>query len=696
MAESTSVGNISLELIINSQIERQLERIRARASAPADRTGEEISRRITERTERIADNVNRQLEDIQAPDVDFAPLERSAEETAREIDEAVSRAIQRMSESNIEPLEIPEPRSVQLGENIYNTRQIEESISESIERPIRENAERIQNQLSEFEVSEEPAERLNQQLENTAERIQLLQRRWQELSDSSTESEVSDRVTSQLNSVERQIIQAQESYDRLQQRLERLNTEQSEPEIPDIPQPEIPEIDFEVATDEAGLLNQRLDNLSERMRALQERWSELTNSPVEASDRAVEQINSLERQMIQTQRAYNRTRQQLERLNEEQDEEPAQEETSKKSLFKNLKDGAEKLSKPLKKVNGLFKGLGNAIKSAFKSVFLIANLYTLFKGLEAVVSEAINRDDELVESLNAVKANLQVAFTPIVDTVMPYLKTLMSGVVSLSTAIASLVAGIFGTTYEKALETTKAVKNTTEESVKSAEKAKGSLAGFDKITTISSGSDSSEDNADEGTDFSALNSEGNKSAENLGKKIRQTLIKAFEKVGKKAKSIFDRLKKWATVSFAPTFYGIWDGLKAETEELKAILGKIFSDICSLGEPLKQYFAGDFTVFLQTAFATIGNILLTLYDTFNKVFSDIWNVVLFPIIESFVTDGLPIITQFATESMSAIDVLFEEIMKIFNTVWDDVVKPILEGIAKLWKDLMGIIKDFWNK
>ena len=181
-------------------------------------------------------------------------------------------------------------------------------------------------------------------------------------------------------------------------------------------------------------------------------------------------------------------------------------------------------------------------------------------------------------------------------------------------------------------------------------------------------------------------------AENMGKKFRGVINSA----GNHFKKVFGSLKKWGTVNFAPIFSGIFDGLSKNATTLMQTLEGIFADIKSLGEPLKAYFAGDFTIYLQAVFSNLGIIINGLFDTFNTVFSDIWNLAVFPMLQNFIILGLPVITQFATECWNTLGTLFTEIKEIFDTLWSEGVTPALTLISKVWEGLLQSMSDFWAK
>lgn len=245
-----------------------------------------------------------------------------------------------------------------------------------------------------------------------------------------------------------------------------------------------------------------------------------------------------------------------------------------------------------------------------------------------------------------------------------------------SSSAAAGAAGDMADNYEEAADSAEAVEEAQE----------NQLAAFDEINKLSS--DSADNTSD---DTSAAPSTSPALTPEVDTKKASSMLDEFVKSARKA---FSSLKKYIDEKFKPTFDGIWDGLKAETFKLQQTLGGVFGDIKTLAEPLKSYFAGDFTAFLQTAFATLGNIAVGLFDSFNMVFADIWNVAAFPMLQNFVTVGLPLITQFATQMLLTISTLFDSIKELFDTFWQEFTVPILDEIAQIWNDLWQTISGAW--
>lgn len=229
---------------------------------------------------------------------------------------------------------------------------------------------------------------------------------------------------------------------------------------------------------------------------------------------------------------------------------------------------------------------------------------------------------------------------------------------------------------------------------KTAKAQKNQLAAFDKITKLTE--DESDSSSDTGATV-AINPAA------LSGTAKLTVDAETSEAAKKLKKFFDSTKKqfskftgWAKKSFGPTFDGLWDGLKEEGAELLTTFGRISSDLISLMEPLKSWLAGDFTTQLQTAFQTISDIALGLFDTFNTVFADIWDLAVFPMLTSLVNDGLPMWSQFYTESYTTLDTWFNEVKDIFDMLWVDVAEPVLSQLSTIFTDVMSSMKSAWDK
>lgn len=293
--------------------------------------------------------------------------------------------------------------------------------------------------------------------------------------------------------------------------------------------------------------------------------------------------------------------------------------------------------------------------------------------------------------------------TVLMNVLLPAVKTInqvLSQLIGIAQSAAQALSEAFGFETGNAEATAANIASSTAETANSygdiAQEAKeteetqeNSLASFDKITKLG---DSKKSTGETGSvnAITGINQQTTVSADVDTSKADKKLTDFWKSV----KKSFASFEKYFDKNFKPIFSGIWDGLKEESGELAGIMGGVFSDIRSLAEPLKSYLTGDFTIYLQTAFRTLGTIITGLFDSFNMVFSDIWNLAVFPILQNFLSVGLPLVTQVATQVWNTLGVLFESVKEIFDTLWSGVISPILGFIAQLWCDVWQLLSDFW--
>lgn len=321
-----------------------------------------------------------------------------------------------------------------------------------------------------------------------------------------------------------------------------------------------------------------------------------------------------------------------------------------------------------------------------------------------------NQTRVLQLQFESLKATLGQGFINVFTPILKGLNLLLGKLQTVANAFKSFTAGLMNKNgIEKAISggvseaaaLGAGISDAGDNAVSAAQKAKKALAGFDEINTLSFGDSSQSGSAADtgisagGMDLSGID-EANSAVDSMAEKMGIKLRGVISSAGNFFKKTFTALKKWGSVNFAPIFNGIFDGLSQNASTLMQTLNGVFADIQSLGEPLKAYFAGDFTVFLQAVFSNLGLIVNGLFDTFNKVFSDIWNVAVFPMLQNFILYGLPVITQFGTECWNTLGTLFTEIKGLFDTLWSEGAVPALEIISKVWGDLMQSMSSFWNK
>lgn len=351
--------------------------------------------------------------------------------------------------------------------------------------------------------------------------------------------------------------------------------------------------------------------------------------------------------------------------------------------FQELSEAQKQLTllQMVKDANALAGAEGQAAREAEGWGNVLGNLKESWRQLMAVLGQPV------LQVVTAAVQRLTEALTFLTEKAKIAMNTLseLTGFEFGSSSSSEAVKDNIAQSVEYQNDLTEAV----EETAKAQDK---SLAGFDKMNTLASKSAGEEKKKSSAKPVSsgAGSIPMTLSADTSG--ASQAIIRFVNS----AQNILDRIGGYFSNNFGDIFGDVWGGFTGETKELYNTVSGIFDDIKSLGPPLAEYFQGDFTVLLQTAFGTIGEILVGLFDTFNMVFSDIWDIAAFPCLSAFVTEGLPMLTQFATEAILTIGTLFDEIKRIFDMLWQDAARPVLQLITKMWTDLMHSLKSFWDK
>ena len=302
------------------------------------------------------------------------------------------------------------------------------------------------------------------------------------------------------------------------------------------------------------------------------------------------------------------------------------------------------------------------------------------------------------------------AIIPVVQAVLPAINTIISALTSVANLIAQITTALFGKSTksaQKAATATNSAANAQNNLADSTEKANKAtdkqLASFDELNILkkdSAGSSSGESSG-------STESGGGAVAEipvlggEIGSEV--TVSPKVQQAVDFIRGLFESIKQTITnvadyvrTNFVPPFIEAVNMVAPQVERFKPILAGIWSDIGDLAEPLKAWFTNDFTPFLQNTILTLGHIVSGLFDTFNMVFSDIWSLVIQPILDKFTTTVLPFWTELANQVVLTLGPAFDFIKSIFDSVWKDVIAPCLDFIVQAWCDLWDIVKQLWDE
>lgn len=547
MADGASVGVISLDLVIKNKVQEQLDRISASIQNGFSKPVQQAEKAVENAMDKTAKVI----------DEGFGSASEIAQKSMQEATAKVVAEIDKANEhikNTTDKIENIKPKVVQIHCNPeYDPAKIEaevDDIAQQITAKADEAAKTATESFDDFEIPESEFDRLNLQLENATEKMSLLQAKYKELNGQLADTDDSgiDKLIGKLNSVEAQMIRQQAVIDKTKAKMGDLsNLKALETE--------------KVVAAAVADVEQQASLAAEKLRA--EALSAAMET-AEGFKTAADPLERLKQKFEINQNAIERTETEIKRLQAKlamtddamESEKLSNKIEQAKSQLIVLYDTSDKLSTKIKEgeksfsvissaakraaslvkatLGGAFKAmksvgskavetvkakfskltsvihgsskplsrLTNSLKRAAKSVFLMAGAYAVFRGLKSLVSNAVSGNEEFAKSLNEIKANLTIAFTPIMNTVMPYLNALMTGVAAATKTVATFISELFGTTYQKSLQATKQAQ-------KSAEKIKKTqdtyLADFDVVRVAPDQSKSDTDSSEGGIDYSAIN-----------------------------------------------------------------------------------------------------------------------------------------------------------------------------------------------
>lgn len=309
---------------------------------------------------------------------------------------------------------------------------------------------------------------------------------------------------------------------------------------------------------------------------------------------------------------------------------------------------------------------------------------------------------KLSASYTTLKTSIGEAVMPIVNMFLPAVQLAIDGATRLSNAVKSMLTAFgievpdisaYTNTASTASQAAQAITdegNATEAAAKKAKKARGAFAAFDEINVLSQSSPSSSSSSSGGSSSGGASSDTG----SAGSPAIATTGKAVDAMSNR----FLKFKK-SLSSFWSDFSAGFDNEKNELVKqlgiAKSNILSVWSDIKSLGSPLKNWLSTDVTNYFSTACHTISGIFLGLFDSANTVFSDIWNVAVYPMVSKFITKGLPVITQFGTEMYTVLGTAFKSVKKLFDTVWKGGVVPVLTLVKTVFSDVWDSISEKWQ-
>ena len=348
---------------------------------------------------------------------------------------------------------------------------------------------------------------------------------------------------------------------------------------------------------------------------------------------------------------------------------------------------------------------GNAFAQSMKyllpSLIVYQLLGKVITGLAKGLFGALNANDQFNSSLNQVKVNLLTAFYPIYTAILPAINALMSALAMLTGQFASLIAGIFGTTYQAAkqgasglYENVQAMNDTGSaagDAKKKVDKLQRSLMGFDEINKIGLQDDTDSSSGGSGkapsVDFGKAT--GNYDTPAWMKNIQNVMkdfFKPFQDAWKNQGQNVMGSWKYAlgeviglVSAIGNSFMQVWTNGTGQKfiENLLILFSDLLNRIGDIAKAFKNAWneGGRGTAFIQSIFDVLNRVLELLHSI-SIAFRDAWN------------DG-------TGEAIAAnLLEIFTNIFKAVGNIADQLKKAWDQGGAgkEIFSIILGIIND----
>lgn len=646
---SESIGVISLDLVIKENITNQLNKIKSNVQNAFSKPIEQASNTVKQSINKTFESADKTISDFKYNTK--SELEQMAKEAVKPLGEMKKKyeeSLNDVSKEISKPVEKKIVVKTVTAKDALDLQGIADPI-EQINEQLSETMTEAGNILGSFEISTDPLERLEQELENTKEKISLTQKKWQELNSAlqQTDNDAdASKIIGQLNSTEKQLISLQSQADKTANQINSANESESESAK-------------KTTTAFAKIKGTVVDvgrSIKSKINSAVSKSANLVKKTLGGAFKGLKSVAGKALDGI-------------------------------KGKFSKLHGSVGGLEKPVKK-------LGRSIKNAFRRVFVMAGVLALVKALRSAITGACNDNDEFAKSLNGIKANLAIAFEPIKNTIMPYINALMQGLVKVTQTVAAFTNALFGSTYKKSLNTLKKAQKANKEAVKEAKKSATYLNSYDEMNvaqdTKSDGSSDSK-SEDSGIDYSAINGD-NVKLPDWAERMKEAIKKGDWKgvgslLAEKVNSAVDGIN-WDKVKAKVNGFmkGVADGLNGFIKKINwKKLGKAF------GEGINTIFGGLYTFMKTFDWSAFGKSIADFLN--NSIKTVDWSLVgrtlaskwtaLIDTLYAFVTNFD--FSGFGSSIGQSVNAWFDEID------WAKLGETISESIKGLFDTLMGFLE-----
>ncbi len=342
-----------------------------------------------------------------------------------------------------------------------------------------------------------------------------------------------------------------------------------------------------------------------------------------------------------------------------------------------------KLGSAVGGVAGKIKGFAGGLAKAFGQVLKYRTACAVFESLSETMLGVAKSDSVLNANLGKIQGNLLTAFAPVINAILPMLRTLSSAIATVTAQFASMMAALFGTTVQAAASTASKVNAA---ATGASSKLKRSVMSFDKLNKVDSKDSGGGGGSSTGIDPTF-------SGENVGvppwmKKIQE----GFKNLGEGCKALKENfLEAW-------NMDGVGDRITAAFGNIGNRLLDCWVNITgSIREWCENL---DFSPLLNS-FAELMEALEPVTDLICGALEWAFDNVLLPFGKWTIEAALPAILEALAGALDLLVAVCDALKEPAQWVWDNFLQPIaawtggvivdtLRGVGAAFDYLAGLI------
>ena len=354
----------------------------------------------------------------------------------------------------------------------------------------------------------------------------------------------------------------------------------------------------------------------------------------------------------------------------------------------------------------LANGINRSFQSMSQSEQLILRYNYVLDQLSLASGDFVRTQDSWANQTRILSMQWQefmsIIGQALIQVLLPVIRVLnqiVSSLIDIANAFNAAISAIFGgattqiqqtqaavgdvsTGIDEAVDNQNALTDATKETNKEQQK---SLATFDEINTLSSGTGGTGGGGGAGAGGVGLSQFTPITSDNIVESGAE----------KKILDLIEQLKN-ALQPFEDSFNQAFSEISAGANRLLEVFNNVWNDIQSLGTPLYSWFTNEFIEFLNQFIETVGTIIGGIFDSIAMILEDLWNTLLFPSLKQFTSDTLPALTEWATQFLETIETLFINVKSLFDQIWEDAFIPFLGLLSDVWNGVWSAWVSVWNE